>query len=475
MIITESFSDLFSLVSEFKNHTFVNNEELDVRDLGIEVLSPNGLVPVLAMIKKENLSMMQITLSNGCEFECAEKHILVSSNDVDTFAKDLSISDKIKTNQGDIEVVSIKFLDEPADCYDISVPAPFYYYDAAGVMHHNTITTATLAHICEQVGRTLTIVPNKSLVEQTAEDFVNVGLDVGVYYGDKKELNKKHTICTWQSLEVLNKKSKNGEAVATLSDFLDGVRTVIVDECHQSKASVLRDLLSRELANAPVRWGLTGTIPKEKADAEVIFATLGKVVGTVQAADLQEKGVLSNCHVNVMQLIDLPVFKSYAEENKYLVTNPDRLEYLSKVISGISASGNTLVLVNRVDTGKQLEALIPDSVFLSGADKSSTRKEEYDSIRDADNKVLICTFGIAAVGINLPRIFNLVLIEPGKSFIRVIQSIGRGLRKAADKDHVEIYDVTSTCKYAKKHLTERKKYYKEARYNFTVNKVDWSK
>jgi superfamily II DNA or RNA helicase len=84
----------------------------------------------------------------------------------------------------------------------------------------------------------------------------------------------------------------------------------------------------------------------------------------------------------------------------------------------------------------------------------------------------VATYGVAAVGINIPRIFNLVLIEPGKSFVRVIQSIGRGIRKAEDKDHVEIWDITSACKYAKRHLTERKKFYKEAKYPFAITKVN---
>ena len=80
---------------------------------------------------------------------------------------------------------------------------------------------------------------------------------------------------------------------------------------------------------------------------------------------------------------------------------------------------------------------------------------------------------MAAVGINLPRIFNLVLVEPGKSFVLVIQSIGRGIRKAEDKDHVEIWDITSTCKFAKRHLTARKRFYTEANYPFTIEKVEW--
>ena len=336
-----------------------------------------------------------------------------------------------------------------------------------------TITTATLSQLCERYGRTITIVPNKSLVEQTEEDFISVGLDVGVYYGDRKDLNKTHTICTWQSLNILEKKSKNHEHdILTLAEFLDGVRTVIVDEVHMAKAEVLKNLLTKNLSNACIRWGLTGTVPKEAFESESIFASIGPVVGGIKAHELQEKGVLSNCHVNVVQMIDLPEFRDYQSELKYLVTNDERMAYISNLIKQISNSGNTLVLVNRIDSGKFLINELPDAVFVSGEVKTKDRKDEYDEIKTSTNKIIVATYGVAAVGINIPRIFNLVLLEPGKSFVRVIQSIGRGIRRAEDKDHVEIWDITSTCKYAKRHLTERKKYYKEAKYPFTVTKVN---
>ena len=337
-----------------------------------------------------------------------------------------------------------------------------------------TITTATLSQLCEPYGRTITIVPNKSLVEQTEEDFRNVGLDVGVYYGDRKELNCTHTICTWQSLNILDKKSKNGEAeLLTLAEFLDGVAAVIVDEVHMAKAEVLKNLLTRNLNNACIRWGLTGTVPKEPYEHEQIFASIGPLVGGIKASELQDKGVLSNCHVNIVQLIDLPEFKSYAEELKYLVTDENRMIYVSNFIKNVAEKGNTLVLVNRIDTGKFIVNELEGSVFISGNVKTKDRKEEYDEVATSQNKVIVATYGVAAVGINIPRIFNLVLIEPGKSFVRVIQSIGRGIRKAEDKDFVEIWDITSTCKFSKRHLTERKKYYKEAQYPFSIEKMDW--
>ena len=361
-----------------------------------------------------------------------------------------------------VEVVN-RFIEHPQSLQEVATGAG------------KTIMTATLAQLCEPYGRTMVIVPNKDLVTQTEEDFKLVGLDVGVYYGDRKELGKTHTICTWQSLNILDKKSKNHEHdTLTLAEFLDGVRCVIVDEVHMAKADVLKNLLTQNFCNAAIRWGLTGTIPKQDYESEIIFASIGPVIGGIKAHELQEMGILSNLHVNILQLSDFLEFKSYADELKYLVTNKDRIKYISNHIKTIAESGNTLVLVNRIDTGNLLTELIPEAVFVSGKVKTTERKEEYDEIKTSDNKVIVATYGVAAVGINIPRIFNLVLLEPGKSFVRVIQSIGRGIRKAEDKDFVQIWDVTSNCKYAKKHLTERKKYYNDAKYPFTLTKIDWN-
>jgi superfamily II DNA or RNA helicase len=130
-------------------------------------------------------------------------------------------------------------------------------------------------------------------------------------------------------------------------------------------------------------------------------------------------------------------------------------------------------LVDRVNAGRELINRLPGSVFISGETKLTERKEEYDEVATSNDKIIVATYGVAAVGINIPRIFNLVLVEPGKSFVRVIQSIGRGIRKAEDKDHVQIWDVTSTCKFSKRHLTKRKAYYKEANYPFTQDKLEW--
>jgi len=338
-----------------------------------------------------------------------------------------------------------------------------------------TVMTAALSDAVTAYGRSIVIVPNKSLVTQTEKDYINMGLDVGVYFGDRKEWGRRHTICTWQSLNVLLKNTKNGTTQddCTIGEFIEGVVCVIVDEVHMAKADALKTLLTGVMSRIPIRWGLTGTIPKEKFESVALLVSLGPVISKLSASELQSQGVLAQCHVNIVQLEDHAEFANYQSELKYLLEEPDRLKTIADLVRQVNATGNTLVLVDRIAAGQALVEQLQDAVFVSGATKAKDRQDEYDEVAEATGKIIVATYGVAAVGINIPRIFNLVLIEPGKSFVRVIQSIGRGIRKAEDKDHVQIWDVTSTCKFAKRHLTKRKTFYREANYPFTQEKLSW--
>ena len=174
-----------------------------------------------------------------------------------------------------------------------------------------TLITAVLSQRCEAHGRTVIIVPNKSLVTQTEEDYINMGLDVGVYYGDRKEFGKTHTICTWQSLNILLKNTKNARAEVTIGEFLEGVICIMVDEVHMAKADALKTLLTGVMSHIPIRWGLTGTVPKEDFESVSIVCSLGPVTNKISAKELQDKGVLAQCNVNVLQLLDVTEYENY--------------------------------------------------------------------------------------------------------------------------------------------------------------------
>lgn len=354
-----------------------------------------------------------------------------------------------------------RFLDNPQCIQEVATGAG------------KTVMTAALSSSVEQYGRSIVIVPNKSLVTQTERDYRNLGLDVGVYFGDRKEHGHQHTICTWQSLNVLLKNTKTGDVDITIGEFIENVVCVIVDEVHMAKADALKTLLTGVMSHIPIRWGLTGTVPKEDYNRLALLCTLGPVIGQLSASELQDQGVLAECHVNIVQLADHKEFANYQSELKYLLENSERLDYIGSLIERVRGTGNTLILIDRVAAGQALVSRIRDAVFVSGATKGTERQEEYDEVATAADKVIVATYGVAAVGINIPRIFNLVLIEPGKSFVRVIQSIGRGIRKASDKDFVQIWDITSSCKFAKRHLTQRKNFYREANYPFDIERVNY--
>jgi superfamily II DNA or RNA helicase len=253
------------------------------------------------------------------------------------------------------------------------------------------------------------------------------------------------------------------------------VNGAVVANCHMAKADALKTLLTGVMAQVPIRWGLTGTVPREDFEAKSLLVSLGPVISRLSANELQQQGVLAQCRVNIVQIVDHQEHTNYQSELKYLLEEPGRLDCMAGVIQQVNSTGNTLVLVDRISAGQELVSRLRNAVFISGGTKSGERQEHYDEIADSSDKIIVATYGVAAVGINIPRIFNLVMIEPGKSFVRVIQSIGRGIRKAQDKDHVEIWDITSTCKFSKRHLTKRKTYYREANYPFVQERMDWQK
>ncbi len=360
----------------------------------------------------------------------------------------------IMLREHQVEAIN-RYLDNPQSLQSISTSAG------------KTIITGCLSKLVEPYGRSLVIVPGKDLVLQTCKDYVNIGLDTGRYFGDFKEPDQKHTIATWQSLSALKKNNPE-----MLERILRDTVCVMVDEAHSIKGAELKDMLTGPMAHIPLRWGLTGTIPKDDFEFLSLLVAIGPKVGEIRADELQEKGILSNCHIHIQQLKDEVSYSTYDAEKQYLATDRTRVQWIADYCSEIAKSGNTLVLVNSIDLGKSLEAKL-DVPFIYGAVKSSKRGEEYSAINYTDNQLLVATFGVASTGINIPRIFNLVLIEPGKSFVRVIQSIGRGLRTAADKDFVEIYDICSTAKFSKRHLTKRKEFYSDARYPHKVTKIDY--
>lgn len=342
-----------------------------------------------------------------------------------------------------------------------------------------TIITAALAKKIEETipgGRTLTIVPNKSLVGQTEADFKLIGLDVGVFFGERKEWGHQHIVATWQSLSVFAKKNKRKQIEVDRSflDLLSGVVAVVVDEAHSAKGIELRSLLSDPNggANIPLRFGMTGSVPDEQYEFFAILGVIGPVMGEITAKELQEKEILSSCHIHIQQTDEAKLeFRDYHEAHNFLVTDENRMAWLADYCRNLSMTGNVLILHEKIETAKVLGRFFNDLLVVNGDTALKKRNELYSRFDDDTKLIMVATYGVAAVGINIPALHHIVLIEAGKSVVRVIQSCGRGLRRTNIKLHVDIHDICSTNKFSKSHLAIRKKRYDKVEYPYTVHKV----
>lgn len=257
--------------------------------------------------------------------------------------------------------------------------------------------------------------------------------------------------------------------------FVEGA---MVSNCHTLKGDVLKKLMTEYFQNVPIRWGLTGTIPKDPLDAIQLEISVGKCNLRVETKELQDKGFLADAEISVLQLKDDRKFLDYQTELAEILNDEDRIRYIANFVKEISQVGNTLILIDRIEPGTNLtehiRALGLDVEFIHGGVKNANRKERYKDVQAGDKTVTVATFGVAAVGIDIQRLHNLVLIEPGKAFTRVMQSLGRGLRRGSDKEKIYAYDICTTTKYSNKHKNERLKYYREKQQKHTVYKIsDW--
>jgi len=307
--------------------------------------------------------------------------------------------------------------------------------------------------------QTLVIVPSTDLVAQTVAEFreklKNFPIMIGEYSGGTKDIDHPIVVATWQSLQ-------------NVPHYISFFQAVIVDEAHGAKATVIKDLINVHGKHISHRYGCTGTFPKPECDQYSLQLSIGRIVCEVPAKWLIEQGYLAEIEIDPIETIDEnPDLPDYASERAYLTRHPERTEALAReIMRARDQYGNTLVLINTQSllTGRELNDLIPDSVYLDGGTVNAVRQEEYAKYAQQDGIITIASAGIASTGISIDRIFLLILLDPGKSFIKCIQAVGRGMRKAGDKKKIRVWDVYSKLKYSKKHFKDRKRYYSEAGY-----------
>lgn len=400
------------------------------------------------------------------------------------------LEDRVWPKGHRLEGQPVQIYEHQVDIVNACLSNPRCIVDAATGSGKSLIAMMLALEVSKH-GRFILIEPSKDLTIQTAQVFRDLGVECGVCGCGFRELDKKITICTWQTIDSLERRKaggkKDGKQVITkeqseLSDeelrqLTSGTVGIVFDEAHQMKAYNCKKICEETFKDVPLRWGLTGTIPKAKCDKYGVICAIGHVAHTLGSKELQDKGILAKCDISCIKLFDGMEFRTFSDELEYLSTNIDRLSFIGTLIHNIVQSqGNTLVLVNRIVCGKTLETIIKqlgsDCIFLDGSVKSKDRFREYESIKTENNRCIIATSQIAATGLSIDRLFNVVLLDYGKSFVKSIQSIGRGLRLGKDKDHCNIFDIFSTTKFSKKHFNDRVHYYHSKEFPMKVLDVE---
>ena len=247
-----------------------------------------------------------------------------------------------------------------------------------------------------------------------------------------------------------------------------------VKNCHGAKAYIAQQIM-QQATNSYLRLGLTGTVPKDPLDRANLISGFGPVVYEVKANDLQKRNILSSIHISIFELVYpkeyINSFVDWHDETTFLQSNEMYQHFIQALVGTLE--GNTLILMKNIDPAKDLADMLK-CTYISSKLSVEKRQDKFNEFVHGGNHTAVGTYSLLSTGIDIVHIHNIILgPTSGKSFVKTIQSIGRGLRrKEGQKEHINVVDLTSNLKYDKKHIKDRKTFYKEAKYPFEEDKMD---
>lgn len=309
------------------------------------------------------------------------------------------------------------------------------------------------------------IVPGLSLVNQLVRDFEDYNVTF-TYSGWTGDLHLQNT-------SVIITNSENLNAKFGTNKWITEVDVVVVDECHRVNcSSALSKLVSK--IKTPNKFGFTGTLPPDDLDRWKVIGTFGPVIYEKKSKELRDEGYISNVMIRILKLIHPKTKKkTYQDEIKYLVEHEGRNKIIRNLVKKFEK--NCLILVNTLDHGHILNDVLQlqgkETVFIHGGIPVDERDLIKARMELNDNIICIAMSSIFSTGINIKNIHYIIFVSGGKSFIRIVQSIGRGLRLHSDKSMLVLFDICDNLKYSESHLEERKNFYRDEEIRFKENLI----
>lgn len=338
--------------------------------------------------------------------------------------------------------------------------------------------------------RIILMVPTVQLVNQMFSDFVeyskNNNFNVAkfsqkLFSGQPKELVANILITTWQSLKKVASNPVAGPKIMGTYD------AVFADEAHTSKSVEVQNILEKCI-NASYRIGTTGTLDNEKIHQLVIEGMLGPVYKVITTRELIDNKQVSDVALKCFSLKYPEEFSkamkksSYIEEMDFLIGLNKRNDFIASLAVASVESGTTLVLVNNRDThAKPLCALIKTKtkrpVYYVSGTVSAEKREEIRLLANKENCIIVATYATLSTGVNIPNIRTVIFGSPSKSPIRVLQSLGRGIRLAEGKTTMTLIDIIDDMRHKKrenfayKHAIIRIAMYRKEKLVLTVKEI----
>lgn len=346
--------------------------------------------------------------------------------------------------------------------------------------------TLTIASLIQSVFETnksmkcLLIVPDLGLVNQTHSDFKEYGVSF---------LHSK-----WTGNDSLNLGSNviianMGILQSAKSDvsWTSHVDMVIVDEVHKLRKTNKINKVLRGI-RTPHRFGFTGTMPEEKIDQWNIIGLIGPILFEKNSYQLRQDDYISPVVAQVLKLeyASQPEkgkkgdpTDGYRKEHDFIIESTFRNNIISKLSNNFS--NNALILIDYIRHGEELYDRIkkecPDKIvyFIQGEVEVSQRDTIKKIIEDKNNVVCIAISKIFSTGVNIKNLHYIVFAGGGKAKIKILQSIGRGLRKHESKDKLTIVDIADQLKYGYQHMVKRMTFYKKEKINYGIKKITETK
>tara|TARA_R110001592_G_scaffold175360_3_gene414434 strand:+ start:11 stop:757 length:747 start_codon:yes stop_codon:yes gene_type:complete len=239
-----------------------------------------------------------------------------------------------------------------------------------------------------------------------------------------------------------------------------------------------------KLEECPYRIGTTGTLDGTQTHKLVIEGLFGPVYDVVSTKELMDKNLLAQLKIDSILLKysdeDKKEIKraNYHDEIKWLIRNKKRNKFIQEM--SINLKGNTLILFQFVEEhGKVLYNMIKDSVndtrkvfFIHGGTDVDDRERIRHIVEENDDAIIVASYGTFSTGVSIRKLHNIIFASPSKSRIRVLQSIGRQLRKSDKKEVAKLYDLgddlswKSYKNHTLRHFAERIKIYKAEKFNY---------